>query len=163
MGKKKTSVPAATVKFGLQTGDLHGITCDTSHWLYPPTQQLKCRRSSEGTSYSRNIAEVMAEWYESFWRRHKIVIVNVSCLNNTNDAVQSLIALSAPTASRTTHMMLTTEKTIHHFMSCLKMSWCCETVDMQTANNCLFNTKSGLQLTGIIPTFDQNLSTWERN
>lgn len=141
--KKRTFAPTATVKFGLQTGDLHGITRDTSHRLYPPTQQLKCWRSFEGTSYSRNIAEVMAEWYESFRRRHKIVIVNVSCLNNTNDGAQSLIALSAPTASRTTHMTCTTEKTVDHFMSCLEMSRCCEMVYMQTGNNCLLNTKSG--------------------
>lgn len=144
------------MKFGLQTGDLHGITRDTSHWLYPPTQQLKCRRSFEGTSYSRNIAEVMAEWYESFRRRHKIVIANVSCFNNTNDAAQSLIALSAPTASRTTHMTCTRKKTADRFMLCLEMSRCCETVDMQTGNNCLFNTKSGQQQAGKILTFDQN-------
>lgn len=133
--KKKTAIPAATVKFGLQTGDLHGITRDTSHWLYPPTQQLKCQRSFEGTSYSRNIAEVMAEWCESFRRRHKIVIVNVSCLNNTNDAAQGLIALSAPATSRTT---------VDHFMSCLAMR-CCEAVYMQTGNNYLLDTKSGQQ------------------
>lgn len=138
--KKKTSVPAATVKFGLQTGDLHGIT----HWLYPPTQQLKCRRSFEGTSYSRNIAEVMAEWYESLRRRHKIVIANVSCLNNTNDAV-SLITLSAPTAPRMIHMACTTEKTVDHFMSCFEMNRCCEAIYMQTGSNCLLNTKSGQQ------------------
>lgn len=134
-----------TVKFGLQTRDLHGIICDTSLRLYPPTQQLKCQRSFEGTSYSRNIAEVMAQWYESFRRRHKIVIVNVSYLRNTNDATQSLVALSAPTASRTIHMTCTTKKTLDHFMSCLEMSRCCEMVYMQTGNNCLLNTKSGQQ------------------
>lgn len=28
--------PLVTEHFGLQTGDLHGITHDSLHWFYPP-------------------------------------------------------------------------------------------------------------------------------